>query len=555
MNGVVSLYSLRWLAASCLGVLCFLWFQIMPGLESYATSPDKSNVMDRASARSLAILLAADRFGVAPGDIARLDLTHVSDSDAVGYMQREKLADTFDQGYDDRFPTDVYRSDIKLSNGEWLQLSLHMSTGKLVSWRKPGAAPESIGEQEAVRALADSGYEPAEWEATGEKAEDGAFVFQFRKSELGEAKIQLLIKPGAEAAYRIALPASFESYILHQQKLAASMSAIGYVLPEIVLFVLAIVYASMYSGYTSFRRGWFLASLYFVLYLLFTLNMRAGFRSQADTGNPVSDQGVTALIVVNAVVLAATAALTYFAAVGGDGLWRSMGRSLWPRWPEADYGRRVLRSMRQGYALAFIALGAQSLILFALEHLIGSFTSSDASQSSYNLTYPWLMPLVACCAGIAEELLFRYFGIALFRRWLTGIARRLLRREPSARAARALTFFAMIPPSIVWAFGHVGYPIYPTYTRLIELTLLGLLFGWFMLRFGLMTAIFAHITLDAILIGTQLMFDQLPYDIYSGAFSIAMPAMVGFAIWLLHRRLRGGSGPEAAPPPAAEPLA
>lgn len=560
-------------------MLLFLGFQVVPQLEETATSPAESGVMDREAAQVRAVALAEESFGVAASDIREVQLTHFSDSDAVGYLSREKLMDDYDRGMDEKFPTDVYRSDIRLTSGDWLQLSLHMETGKLVAWRKLKAADAASGgasneasdeviagtassgskagnapapniANAAIASLSQWGYEPKEWEPTGQTAADGAVVFQSRKSPIGEARIQLLVKPGEELAYRIVLPQSFKDYMKSQKHLASTMTAIGYVVPEIILFALAVVYAATYSGFTSFKRGWFLSALYFVLYVLFTLNMKAGFRSSSETGLPVSDQSVLALLIVNAVILAATAALTYFAAVGGDGLWRLMGYSLWPRWREDGYGRRVLRSMRQGYALAFIALGSQSVILFVLTLALGSFTSSDTMQSSYNMTHSWLMPLIALCAGLSEELLYRYFGIGLFRRWLTGIARKLLRREPSRRAAGWLTLAAMIPPSVIWAFGHVGYPIYPVYTRLIELTLLGLLFGWFMLRFGLMTAIFAHITLDAMLVGVQLMFDELPFDLYSGIFSMLMPAIAGGAIWLLYRLFRRDGGtPFATPTP------
>ncbi|WP_027092365.1 type II CAAX prenyl endopeptidase Rce1 family protein [Cohnella thermotolerans] len=530
--------------------MVFVWAQVFPSLETLVATPDDHRVMDRAIARDRALAFAENRLGVSPADVAKVDLTHFSDSDAVGYFSKYKLKDEYDQSWDERFPTDVYRADIRLASGGWVQVSLQMETGKLVAWKRIGGAAagaSSNPERDAAGMLAQWGYDLADWEPVGTVATDRATVFQSRKAPIGEAKLQLLVKPGEELGYRIVLPASFLESIHAQERLATRLSMLGYIVPEIVLFVLAVVYAASYGSFTSFKRGRLLAALYFVLYVLFTLNMTAGLRSKSETGLPVSGQSVQSLIVVNAVILGATALLSYFAAVGGDGLWRSMGFSLWPRWREADYGRRVLRSVRQGYALAFIVLGAQSVILIALEKLLGSFTSSDASQSSYNLAYPWLMPLIAWCAGISEELLYRLFGIALFRRWLTGAARLLLRREPSRRTTAALTFAAMIPPSVIWAFGHVGYPIYPVYSRLIELTLLGLLFGWFMLRFGLMAAIFTHVTLDATLVGTQLLFDGLPYDWLSGLFSIAMPALAGGAIWLLHRSSRAAGGRHGSP--------
>jgi len=579
---------MRWFVISCVGFLVFLWAQIFPGIAAVADPSANPRVLDRAAARNLALAAAADRFDVAAADVLKLDLTHFSDGDAVGYFSKRKLTDEYDRSWDESFPTDVYRADLKLASGDWLQLSLHMKSGKLIAWKRlegasggaagnasggvpdgvaggvdsgsgkggvatnkgpaAGAKDEASRVREAWAELGRWGYSESDWEISDPTAADGSTVFQSRKAPLGEARLQLVVKPGEQLVYRYSLPQAYTDYIEHQQRLATRMSTIGYVLPEIVLFVLAIVYASSYSGHTSFKRGWFLALLFFVLYVCFTLNMKAGFRSKSETGLPVSEHGVQSLIVVNAVILGATALLTYFAAVGGDGLWRSMGRKLWPRWQEADYGSKVLRSMTQGYALAFIVLGAQSVILLALEPLLGSFVSSDTSQSSYNLTYPWLMPVIAWCAGLSEELLYRLFGIGLFRRWLTGAARLLLRREPSRRTAAILTFAAMIPPSVIWSFGHVGYPIYPVYTRVIELTVLGLLFGWFMLRFGLMTAIFAHVTLDAVLVGSQLLFDGLPYDVYSGLFSFAMPALAGIAIWLLHRGSAGGGRTRAAQP-------
>jgi hypothetical protein len=60
-----------------------------------------------------------------------------------------------------------------------------------------------------------------------------------------------------------------------------------------------------------------------------------------------------------------------------------------------------------------------------------------------------------------------------------------------------------------------------------------------MLRFGIMTVIFAHVTLDAILMSMQMMFDGLPGDFFGGIFSLFMPGIVGIMIWWLHGIMRG----------------
>src|SRR5690606_36202755 len=68
--------------------------------------------------------------------------------------------------------------------------------------------------------------------------------------------------------------------------------------------------------------------------------------------------------------------------------------------------------------------------------------------------------------------------------------------------------FAIVPAviisSVLWGAAHVGYTVYPVYTRLIEVTMLGFVFSWMMLRYGLMTAIFAHASVDLIWMGYSL---------------------------------------------------
>ena len=219
-----------------------------------------------------------------------------------------------------------------------------------------------------------------------------------------------------------------------------------------------------------------------------------------------------------------------------------MGRNLWPRWREPGFGREVVTGMKRGYLLAFLLLGVQSVILTGLTHGIGMFQSSDASQSSYNMLVPWLLLMLAWCAGISEETQSRLFGIGLLRHWLVDGAARLLGRAPSPRSAAALTVVAMFPPGLFWAFGHVGYAVYPVYSRLIELAVMAMLFGWFMLRFGFLAVLFAHIILDSVLMSVQMIFDGLPGDLAAGVAGPILPAVVALGIAWMHQRSRDGSG-------------
>ncbi|XID95760.1 hypothetical protein ACF3MZ_15080 [Paenibacillaceae bacterium WGS1546] len=554
-----------WVWMSAVGLLLFLLIQIFP-MTGQLFESHSQKVLTRAEAERQAIRIASDKFGIAPDDVTKTTLTHVSDSKTIGYFSKNGLVKAYNEQWMRTTPADVYIAQLRM-NGIPGTLSLHlnMETGELVSWSHAGAplvvgGREETGAEAAAQAAealsyaAWRGVDPEEWTWTGAVGANGAFEFDSRKAAIGEASLRLAVvmperhDPSASAmpawqggsvAYEVRLPADFLAYMKKQEDWSAKLSLFGFLLPQVLLFVLAIVYAGTHGGHTSYRRGIFLSIAFFVLYAGLTFNMLPGLR--AGTWN----QGVGDAfnLIVSLVTYAAMALLTYFSAVGGDGLWKSMGISLWPRWRETGYGAAVLASMKQGYFLAFILLGAQSFILLTLEKTIGSFTASDAMQSVYNMSIPLLLPLLAWCAGISEEIQSRLFGIGLLRKWLVGLARKLLGREPSRRALGVLTTIAIVPPGLMWALGHVGYAIFPVYTRVIELVLLSFLFGWFMLRFGLMAVIFAHVAVDAILIGMQLMFDGLPWHFAGGVASLLLPAAVGFVIYWLHGRLRGsGAG-------------
>jgi hypothetical protein len=93
--GVGNLFSLRWLLVSCIGFLIFLWAQVLPGIEELASSPTSQRVLDRDEAKTKALQLAETRLGAEPAAIVSTDLTHFSDSDAVAYLSKHKLMDSY----------------------------------------------------------------------------------------------------------------------------------------------------------------------------------------------------------------------------------------------------------------------------------------------------------------------------------------------------------------------------------------------------------------------------------------------------------------------------
>lgn len=553
----------RWVWTAAIGLALFLLIQVFPTSYQLFQSDNRA-VLTRSQAEDRAIILAEGKFGIRRSDIGDTKITHLSDSDAVGYYAKYDLLTKYNKLWDAFLPTDYYRVDLHLNGRSGtLLLLLHLESGKLVGWRHqasagakaaseiPSAGDDKQTAAKALRYAEAWGVDSASWEWSGLSENDGSSLFFPTMPGIGEAKPWLKVRmptsyndaasgappwEGGYLLYGTQLPLDFLAYMDKQEQLASKLSTFGYILPQLFMLVCAIVATGVYAAHSSYRRGLFLAGLFVALYVIFTYNMIPGLRAgiigiSTSAGDTFNQSSIT----VSIIIYAAMGLLTYLSAVGGDGVWNKMGHKLWPRWQEADYGDSILKSMKTGYFLAFILLGAQSVILIALEQAIGSFSASDPTQSMYNMIYPWLLPILAWCAGISEEMQSRFFGIGIFRRWLVGGAKKLLGREPSARAASWLTFAAMLPPGMLWAFGHLGYAVYPIYTRLIELVLLSLLFGWFMLRFGLMAVIFAHVTLDGVLMGAQMITDGLPGDNWGGLFSLLMPGLAGIAIWRFHR--------------------
>ncbi|QJD84131.1 CPBP family intramembrane glutamic endopeptidase [Cohnella herbarum] len=553
----------RWIWTATIGMIIFLFIQVFP-VTGQLFATDVQNVMTRSQAEAKALNWAEEKFGIPSDQLQKTTVTHLTNSDATGYFSKNDFFTDYDKQWSSGTPTDTYAVELHLREDIGrLLLFLNMETGSLVAWEhygdKPAQSIESAGDKESGTQLAAKalqyasfwGVNPEEWKWDDQPVKYGTLKFVSTKGDIGEAKLWLKVDMppgysalhssfpewrGGSATYGVDLPSSFLDYIENQEKWSINLSMFGFFLPQIILFILAIVYTGTHGGHTSYRRGIFLSIAFFVLHAGLTFNRIPGLRAESwDAGASIGDN---VNLIVNLVTFAAMALLTYFSAVGGDGLWKSMGRSLWPRWKEPGYGAAILKSVREGYFLAFILLGAQSLILLILEQTLGSFASSDATQSMYNMSIPLLLPLLAWCAGISEELQSRLFGIGVFRNWFVAGARKLLGREPSNKTAVVLTTIAIVPPGLIWALGHVGYAIFPVYTRIIELVLMSFLFGWFMLRFGIMTVIFAHVTLDAILMGMQMMFDGLPWDFAGGVFSLVMPGLVGIVIWWLHRAIR-----------------
>lgn len=184
-------------------------------------------------------------------------------------------------------------------------------------------------------------------------------------------------------------------------------------------------------------------------------------------------------------------------------------------------GQRIDRSVRNeilgGYVFAFILLGFVTVFYYVGMKYCGVWVFPSPKYSNILGTwFPFLLPLsLSIVAAVSEEFIFRMFAVSFLKRFLR------------------LTFLAVLIPSLIWAFAHSSYAVFPIYTRGIELTIVGLAFCFVFLRYGILNCIIAHYVVDAVLFSLPLLRSSNSYYLVSGVIVIALalvPILVSF-VW------------------------
>ena len=524
--------------AGGVGLLLFLIFQIVPEAGNAIRDPDAYRYIAEAEAEAAAMRFAEERFG---GSYEPAGTVHQIRERLYGYLSREKLSEDYDERFGRQYPVESWQVELSGDDGSALYVHVHMRTGEVVAWNevKGGGHGMEFGAASlAARAFAiERGFADGALRLRG-LPDDGAIVFDVADQRIGEAQLTLRIRVVQDdgvirvAAFtpEFALPDAHLRYVDRQDRIAEILTYAGAFGLSFVLFIIAIVYAALLRRWTSFRRGLLLSGIFLVFYVIQDINMFDGIRA---TLGETEDAGRWSMFLTAFQILFTTgiALSVWFAFVAGDGLWRSAGENQWLRRGEPGFGDDVWQAMKIGYCAGFALLGLQAVIFLVMRLGFGIWTSADVTQSLLNFRWVWAFPLLAWCAAISEEAMYRLFGVGLFRRWFRNTAA------------------AAVIPTVVWALGHVAYPIYPWSTRLIELAIIGLLFCWLFVRYGFAAALFTHAVFDLVLMATSLMFLGGAGNLLLGVFYIVHPVGIAWLIrwWDRRRPPKPRAVPNAAP--------
>lgn len=170
----------------------------------------------------------------------------------------------------------------------------------------------------------------------------------------------------------------------------------------------------------------------------------------------------------------------------------------------------VARQIFIGYLAAALILGVQAVIFALGFKYCGVWDElSWLTQASTTVLPAFSALVLGFQASFSEEAMFRLFAINLFKKY--GFP----------------TFLAVFLSAVMWGFGHTGYAIFPMWFRGVEVTCIGIIMGFFYLRYGLICVIAAHFLIDSFLTNMPYLLNPRPsFDFYSALAVSALPLLL-----------------------------
>jgi hypothetical protein len=399
-----------------------------------------------------------------------------SDSELEAALIRLDAKAAYNKSFAHKHPVEYYEVELTTSKGLY-RIYVDYRKANVVGWDQLDKPSNQGNLQLAEQTLIDMGYPTYE---RVNVSENNILTYDLKQSVGGMqmlAKIRTDEQMTTDFKTYFRIPTSEQRWLDQQEQTRAkfeSISAFG----SLFLLILVVLMAIVHRKLLLFNRGLVLASIYFVIQSIAIWNMYPAIRLMiwSESGHASALSG----LFTQTVFYLGYAGFVYLAFVVGDGIWRNYKNE------DATYSFNNQPVFT--YLLAVGVLGVQMLIYYFGDRLFDVWATNDPWFAMDNMQFPLAIPLSAWAAAIGEEVIYRLFALmALFQ---------LLRRAMNKNVAM---FLAILISSMLWALGHVGYPVFPAISRFVEVTLLGFLFSAIFLRFGLVTSILVHAVINSFL--------------------------------------------------------
>ena len=126
--------------------------------------------------------------------------------------------------------------------------------------------------------------------------------------------------------------------------------------------------------------------------------------------------------------------------------------------------------------------------------------------------------VIGASASLNEEINFRLFGISLAKKYLRN------------------SILAVILASVVWGMGHTMYAIFPVWFRIVEISLIGLFYGFIFIRFGIIPLLVAHYLFDVFLCSAAYLLGKSSlYLFYTSVGLLAIPLFLAVLAYFANK--------------------
>lgn len=528
------------LICALIGFIVFALFQIIipmsiSGDDALVKPITKEEALDRALQMYSEEPFSSVRSSTVPMVSA---VIYDTNSLLAGYINKEQLQKSYEP-WEELAPYDVYRVLIQRGNLHDLSYSImdiHMTTGKLVSYqtRTSDISAVSAFENESEmllrsdQAIRELGYSPSQvYRLPLSEQTPNVVNYQVPSAVVGDAHLTLNVTWNGDQLLSVKpvwdIPESYMTQVNKQISSAQKVQLFAYEIMSIIMGIAAIICAIVYRRSIHFRSKTIL--IVSVISCLISIVHIWNYMPSVvmlEQLVPISATDIRyGLILSSCITIIQGGIILYLSIVAGSALWKRSGYShVMPAWSHQNFGQSLVQAFWRGLCWAGILLGIQTFIFTGLELSVGAWSTTDSSSAPVNLKFVYAYPLLAWVAAISEEGIFRLFGVGLLRRWIPNL------------------WIAALIPTFVWAAGHVTYPIFPFYSRPIELMIMGLIFVWIIVRYDFWTAVAAHLMLDTILMVISLLLERTLLGITFGILYLLLPAIVVYGISYLHKNKR-----------------
>lgn len=318
---------------------------------------------------------------------------------------------------------------------------------------------------------------------------------------------------------RLDIPEKFQRYIENQLVLGAYLSSFSFLLfALLVIWSIFIVVKKKHTLVIRLCKNWFLylGAFFIIINIIYIFNNIQNIIINYPTSTHLASFIGLYLVklIINLIFLSVAFILPGLA---GESLHSEV-------MPDNKYGsflyyikstfytRGMARSIILGYILFFISLGFQATIFYIGQKYLGVWREWIKLTQFSSAYLPFLSAfIVGSSASLSEEIVYRLFGINWAKRYLRNI------------------ILAVVLTSLIWGFGHTEYPIFPVWFRGIEVSLLGLLFGFIFIRYGLIPLIVAHYLFDVFWSTSAYILGKSPTYLFLGSILILFIPL-GFAV-------------------------